>query len=538
MGQQRGDDTMYINTLIGLEENMPTYGINGKKVNGHVSITTPGIIKCYVQNLNLKGEKALELYAFSSKDDRGVRIGELISPTESKETRWRVDEQDIMNSGLKIKDIDAVAVVKEGDSMRNTDTVLIGFARNKYTINAILQELLPTETQRPTAPTQGPTAPIKQLITPIQGITGTQAPITPKKGLITPIQGPIGITGPTQGTMGSTQGMMGSMQGMMGSTQGMMGPTQGMTGSTQGMMGPTQGMTGSTQGMMGPTHGMMGPTQGMMGPTQGMMTPMQELMAQLQELIAQMQGPMAPTQSLMKKIQEIMAQMQGTMKPTQGTMAPTQGSMTSRKGSMKPTQGVMAPTQEYMAPTQGVMAPTQEYMAPTQGVMAPTQEYMAPTQGNMIQMQKLVLQMQELMLQMQVDIVPTQEIIEIEEIYELEEPQEDEKTFKCQIEKVLKDAYLRQKNAANSSGMQENNTDSSQRNVKQEDSQLENQLLQGETPEEINYLEEIEKKLKDIQARLKVSDVLERNTNDFNTSRLSNQSDRQEEIPKDKQMFL
>ena len=33
----------------------------------------------------------------------------------------------------------------------------------------------------------------------------------------------------------------------------------------------------------------------------------------------------------------------------------------------------------------------------------------------------------------------------------------------------------------------------------------------GETPEEINYLEEIEKKLKDIQARLKVSDILEEN---------------------------
>ncbi len=42
---------MYVNTLISLQENIPTYGVEGKTVTGHVTISTPGIIKCYVQNL-------------------------------------------------------------------------------------------------------------------------------------------------------------------------------------------------------------------------------------------------------------------------------------------------------------------------------------------------------------------------------------------------------------------------------------------------------------------------------------------------------
>ncbi|WP_141722911.1 DUF7922 domain-containing protein [Cellulosilyticum sp. I15G10I2] len=131
-----------MNSLISLEENMPTYGINGKKVNGHVTISTPGIIKCYVQNLNpLEGQQFI-LYVFSSKENKGVRIGVLASPDKSRETKWRVDEKNVMDSGMMAKDIDAVAVVKEGTSMRETDTILVGFARNKYIISSILQQLL------------------------------------------------------------------------------------------------------------------------------------------------------------------------------------------------------------------------------------------------------------------------------------------------------------------------------------------------------------------------------------------------------------
>ena len=58
---------MYVNTLISLEENMPTYGINSKRLNGHVTLSSPGIIRCYVQNLNTLDTKQLILYVFSSK---------------------------------------------------------------------------------------------------------------------------------------------------------------------------------------------------------------------------------------------------------------------------------------------------------------------------------------------------------------------------------------------------------------------------------------------------------------------------------------
>ncbi len=133
---------MYVNSLISLEENMPTYGIDGKRVNGHVTISTPGIIRCYVQNLKSLDNKQLVLYVFSSQAEKGVRIGTLASPQEKKETKWQVNENSIMGSGIRAKDIDAVAVVKEGDSMRNTDTILSGFACNKYPISTILQALL------------------------------------------------------------------------------------------------------------------------------------------------------------------------------------------------------------------------------------------------------------------------------------------------------------------------------------------------------------------------------------------------------------
>ena len=42
---------MYVNNLISLQENISTYGIDGQKVTGHVTLSSPGMIRCYVQNL-------------------------------------------------------------------------------------------------------------------------------------------------------------------------------------------------------------------------------------------------------------------------------------------------------------------------------------------------------------------------------------------------------------------------------------------------------------------------------------------------------
>ncbi len=211
---------MYMNSLISLEENMPTYGINGKRVNGHVVISTPGMIKCYVQNLNPLEGKQLILYVFSSKENRGCRIGRLASPEESKETRWRIDEKDVMDSGIVAKDIDAAAIIREGNNMRDTDTVLVGFARNQYRIHSILQGLLPTHHKQPQpmAETTGaPGAP------QIPGMPGTpQMPGAPGVPGTPQMPGAPGVPGAPQ--MPGTPGVPGTPQ--MPGTPGVPGAPQ------------------------------------------------------------------------------------------------------------------------------------------------------------------------------------------------------------------------------------------------------------------------------------------------------------------------
>ncbi|PHV70848.1 hypothetical protein CS063_08780 [Sporanaerobium hydrogeniformans] len=134
---------MYVNTIIALEENMPTYGIDGKKVTGHVTITSPGIIKCYVQNLNTKKQVDLAFYAFSNKEQKAVRLGLLNKGSESRETRWNVDEKNIKGSKLALSAIDSVAIIKEGDGMRSTDTILVGYSGERYIITSLLERVLP-----------------------------------------------------------------------------------------------------------------------------------------------------------------------------------------------------------------------------------------------------------------------------------------------------------------------------------------------------------------------------------------------------------
>lgn len=134
------DNTMYVNTLISLQENISTYGIDGKKVTGHVTITTPGIIKCYVQNLKQGDLRPFIFYAFSSEQNKGVRIGQVGT---SKETKWVIDEKDVKGSGITAAQIDGIALVKEGEGMRGTDTVLVGYKNNRYMLIPILETIIP-----------------------------------------------------------------------------------------------------------------------------------------------------------------------------------------------------------------------------------------------------------------------------------------------------------------------------------------------------------------------------------------------------------
>lgn len=135
---------MYVNTLISLQENISTYGIDGRKVTGHVTICSPGIIKCYVQNLRRSGlnGKQLCLYVFSSKHTSGLKLGAL---SDQKESKWTVDCRSVMGSGMGIDQIDGVAVVAEGEDINSTDTILLGYENSRYMIFPILEELLPAK---------------------------------------------------------------------------------------------------------------------------------------------------------------------------------------------------------------------------------------------------------------------------------------------------------------------------------------------------------------------------------------------------------
>ena len=132
---------MYVDTLITLQENLTTYAVEGKKVTGHVTINSPGMIKCYVQNLKeQQSGKEYAFYAFSKAKDKGVRIGKL---GKNKETKWIVDEKNIQSSGLKLSELDGVAIVSEND-MRGADTVAMGFKNNRYIIIPLIDDIVKT----------------------------------------------------------------------------------------------------------------------------------------------------------------------------------------------------------------------------------------------------------------------------------------------------------------------------------------------------------------------------------------------------------
>ena len=129
---------MYVNALITLQENLSTYGIEGKRVTGHVIITSPGLIKCYVQNLKKQASgQTYALYAFSKTKDNGIRLGNLGS---DKETKWIIDGKNIENSGMNLEELDAIAIVVE-DDMRGADTILMGFKNNRYMIIPLIDEI-------------------------------------------------------------------------------------------------------------------------------------------------------------------------------------------------------------------------------------------------------------------------------------------------------------------------------------------------------------------------------------------------------------
>ncbi len=154
---------MYVNNLISLQENISTYGIDNSKVTGHVTLSSPGMIKCYVQNLkSLPSGNHYVFCIFSKSHSKGIKVGKL--GTE-KETKWLVDEKNILESGLKLEEIDGVALVAEHE-MRGAEAVVVGFSKDRYMLLSIVDSLFPRNEQKSTghAPSKAVTTPPAQPV--------------------------------------------------------------------------------------------------------------------------------------------------------------------------------------------------------------------------------------------------------------------------------------------------------------------------------------------------------------------------------------
>ena len=138
---------MYVNNLISLQENISTYGIDDRKVTGHVTLSSPGMIKCYVQNLKaLPSGNRYVFCIFSKNHNEGIKVGKLGA---EKETKWIVDEKNILGSGLRLEEIDGVALVAEHE-MRGAEAVVVGFSRDRYMLLSMVDSLFPRKEQKST----------------------------------------------------------------------------------------------------------------------------------------------------------------------------------------------------------------------------------------------------------------------------------------------------------------------------------------------------------------------------------------------------
>lgn len=142
---------MYLNTLICLEENVAGYGKNNGKPSGHITIMSPGVVKCYIQNLR-QLPKEYTVYLISKSQNKAVRVGNINPECMNKQTTWKVDLNNLQGTGVKGRDIDSAAVVVEGNSIGNTDTVLIGYAQGKYLITSMLESALPKQKEEESKP--------------------------------------------------------------------------------------------------------------------------------------------------------------------------------------------------------------------------------------------------------------------------------------------------------------------------------------------------------------------------------------------------
>jgi hypothetical protein len=220
-----------VSTLICLEENIQGYARKDQKLTGHLMISLQGLMRCYVQNLDKRDNTNYALYLFSQSKNKAIRVGSFNVDDYNREKIWQVNVRNVLDSGVRATEIDAAGIVEEGDDLRNTHVVLIGYQRNKYSISSILEQALPFVKNifsKDTRPYNNNIAGNAQIAQSIQnpGTTGgfstTGSIANPSvPNAASPATGT--TTGATAGTtagtaVGTTTGSIGTATGIVGNT--------------------------------------------------------------------------------------------------------------------------------------------------------------------------------------------------------------------------------------------------------------------------------------------------------------------------------
>ncbi|OON92379.1 MAG: hypothetical protein ATN34_00290 [Epulopiscium sp. Nele67-Bin002] len=133
---------MYLNTFINLEENINGYSNGSNQVTGHATITMPGRVKLYVDNLRDAAGKDYVCYLMSKSKNKSVRLGELNNPSQSKQNNWKIDLKDVCGKGLDASSATVTQINLMNALYDIEDTILYDYPQTPMEIMEIYNELL------------------------------------------------------------------------------------------------------------------------------------------------------------------------------------------------------------------------------------------------------------------------------------------------------------------------------------------------------------------------------------------------------------
>ncbi|ONI38105.1 hypothetical protein AN639_11545 [Candidatus Epulonipiscium fishelsonii] len=131
---------MNLNTFINLKENMNGYTQSNKSSSGHIILSMPGRVKLYLDGLK---DAKYVCYLLSKSQNKAVRLGELNLPSKNKQTIWKIDVKNMDGNGLLAQDIDGAAIVVEGNTLNDTNIVMVGYAHDSYIVVPLIDKVLP-----------------------------------------------------------------------------------------------------------------------------------------------------------------------------------------------------------------------------------------------------------------------------------------------------------------------------------------------------------------------------------------------------------